>query len=31
LMRYRQFGALVHDYDEEIEDRPKRRIAFYGS
>ena len=31
LMRYRQFGALQHEYDEEIEDRPKRRIAFYGS
>jgi predicted phage terminase large subunit-like protein len=31
LMRYRQFGALQHEYDEEIENRPKRRIAFYGS
>ena len=31
LMRYRQFGALQHEYDEEIEERPRRRIAFYGS
>ena len=31
LMRYRQFGALVHDYDEQVDEIPRRKIAFYGA
>ena len=31
LMRYRQFGALQHEDDEEVEEIPRRKIAFYGA
>jgi len=31
LMRYRQFGALVHTDDEEIEYRPRKKIKYYGN
>ena len=31
LMRYRQFGALTHTDDEEIEYRPRRKIKYYGN
>jgi predicted phage terminase large subunit-like protein len=31
LMRYRQFGALQHEDDEQVEDIPRRKIAFYGA
>jgi len=31
LMRYRQFGALIHPDDEEIEYRPRRKIKYYGN
>ncbi len=30
LMRYRQFGALVHDYDEEMENL-KDDISYYAT
>ena len=31
LMRYRQFGALVHDYDEEMEKPERRNISYYAT